>query len=159
MKDRFYDVLVYLYENYLAGDQFDDGGRGSVFADLTEAGFAEGQIRQALDWLTGLDDAERHIAELRQPSSQATRVFLPGEFQKLGRQGVGLIMMLESAGLYGARLREIIIERLMALDLPQLHEEQIRWVVMMVLTGHSDESQGEIGEFFLLENSASHRIH
>ena len=46
----------------------------------------------------------------------------------------GLLLALEQSGILSPGQREIVIERLLALDTEELGLEQVRWVVLMVLS-------------------------
>ena len=49
-----FDILLYLYDTYLLTDQIPDAEHLS--RKLSAAGFERGDITEALDWLSGLDD-------------------------------------------------------------------------------------------------------
>ena len=46
----------------------------------------------------------------------------------------GLLLALERGGILSANQREIVIDRLLALDNEELSLEQVKWVVLMVLS-------------------------
>ena len=52
----------------------------------------------------------------------------------------GLLLALERGGILGATEREIVIERLLALDTEELDLEQVKWVVLMVLSCQPGDS-------------------
>jgi Smg protein len=52
-----------------------------------------------------------------------------------------LLLSLEQAGILNALQREIVIDRLMALDAEDFDLEQVRWVVLMVLSSQPGQEQ------------------
>ena len=46
----------------------------------------------------------------------------------------GLLSALEQAGILSPEQREIVIDRLLALDVEELDLEQVKWVALMVLS-------------------------
>ena len=49
-----FDILLYLYDTYLLADQIPDAEH--LTRKLSAAGFESGEIAEALDWLSGLED-------------------------------------------------------------------------------------------------------
>jgi Smg protein len=62
------------------------------------------------------------------------RVFAPEEMVRLDPQCRGLLTSLEAAGILSANQREIVIDRLLALEADELDLDQVKWVVLMVLS-------------------------
>jgi Uncharacterized protein conserved in bacteria len=50
------------------------------------------------------------------------------------------LFTLERLGILSPQQREIVIERMLALDADELDTEQLKWVVLMVLSSHRDRS-------------------
>jgi Smg protein len=50
-------------------------------------------------------------------------------------------MSLEQGGILSPQQREIVIERLLALDADDLDLEQVKWVVLMVLSSQPGQEQ------------------
>jgi Smg protein len=61
-------------------------------------------------------------------------VFTDGELMRLSTECRGLLLRLERAQVLTAQQREIVIERMLALDAEEPDTEQLRWVVLMVLS-------------------------
>jgi len=53
----------------------------------------------------------------------------------------GLLLSLEQVGILSAQQREIVIDRLLALDAEDLDIEQVKWVVLMVLSSQPGQEQ------------------
>ena len=48
---------------------------------------------------------------------------------------------LEASGILAPEQREIVIDRLLALDSEEIDIEQVKWVVLMVLSSQPDQEQ------------------
>ena len=75
------------------------------------------------------------------PQNTAFRVFDPAEQERLDAASRGYLLQLEQIGILKPAQREIVIDRLLALDNEEIDVEQTKWVVMMVL--FSQPSQQE----------------
>ncbi|MFL6649969.1 MAG: DUF494 family protein [Sulfurifustaceae bacterium] len=134
MKETVFDVLVYLYENYM-----DDGpelhpDQKQLVLELTEAGFQRGQIHKAFRWLNGLSAHRRRGPQKLHRDSRAIRQYAPHEAHKLDARCRGFLLTLEQNGMLDARTRELVVERVLALDIDEITVEQLKWVVLMVLS-------------------------
>ena len=133
MKENVFDVLMYLFNNYLDDDYEFTTDQDSLHKILTVAGFEDKQVQKAFDWLESLamtDEAQNggQIAGIK-----SHRVFNSHEMAKLGRECRGLISYLEQADILDANDREIVIDRAMALESDDIDLYQLKWVVLMVL--------------------------
>ncbi len=134
MKENVLDVLMYLFESYMDEEAEISPDEESLKTELLEAGFPQAEINKALAWLEGLaalqdDHAERHNSGVR-PSF---RVFTEQETGKLGMDGRGFLLFLEQVGVLDAVSRELVIDRVMALETDEINLEELKWVVLMVL--------------------------
>ncbi len=138
MTESVLDVLMYLFET--AGD---DGGppepdRAGLREELERAGFHDREINRALDWLDGL--ATRRADEGGEPPTErAIRVYGRDECIRMDTHGRGYLMYLEQIGILSAHQRELVIDRLMALDCQEIDVDDIKWVVLMVLFSQPGE--------------------
>jgi Smg protein len=69
------------------------------------------------------------------------RVFDRGELERLDAAARGYLLQLEQIGLLLPMQRELVIDRLLALDAEEIDVEQIKWVVMMVLFSQPDQHE------------------
>jgi len=67
------------------------------------------------------------------PQNTAFRVFDTVEQERLDAASRGYLLHLEQIGILKTGQREIVIDRLLALDNEEIDVEQTKWVVMMVL--------------------------
>ncbi|MES1927100.1 DUF494 domain-containing protein [Salinisphaera sp. T31B1] len=136
MNENLLDVLLYLFENFSLADA---EHAANIRDDLDEAGFFPDEIDDAFAWIRATDPAGQALAAT--PSEDAIRVYSEAEMHVLDAECRGFLAFLQQSGVLSATAREIVIDRLMALaeDAFEGAEiEQLKWVVMMVLssTGH-----------------------
>jgi Smg protein len=130
MKESVLDVLMYLFESFVDSEDEPEPNRNELREELEHAGFGDREIDRALDWLDGLNAAE---VESCAPQSATVRIFDRVEQERLDSQARGYLLHLEQIGIMPPVQRELVIDRLMALDTDEVDIEQIKWVVMMVL--------------------------
>jgi Smg protein len=129
MKETVLDVLMYLFESYVDSPDEPEPNRHELKRELGRAGFHDREIERALDWLDGLNSTDAGKA----PQNTAFRVFDSVEQERLDAASRGYLLHLEQIGILKAGQREIVIDRLLALDNEEIDVEQTKWVVMMVL--------------------------
>jgi len=95
MKESILDVLLYLFEHYIADDADTLRDRDPLQAGLIEAGFTPAEIAKAFDWLDGLAQ-QRPSAEPR--CNGPVRVFHGPELDKLDVECRGFLTFLEQQG-------------------------------------------------------------
>ncbi|MFM2288603.1 MAG: hypothetical protein RL684_1746 [Pseudomonadota bacterium] len=132
MEASVFDILVYVFDHYMLEDLPASTDRADIARDLETAGFAEAKVERALDWLADLAN-ERERPGLGS-NERAFRLYSPEEQQRLDAEARGLLLELERGGILSATQREIVIERLLALECEELGLEQVKWVVLMVLS-------------------------
>ena len=90
------------------------------------------EVERALDWLEELA-ADPNRAGARLDMRRAIRVFDALEQARLDTDCRGYLLHLEHVGILSPPQRELVIDRLMALDGDEIDIEQLKWVVLMVL--------------------------
>ena len=133
------DILIYVFDRYMLDDVPEVPEREELARDLEEVGFAQANVERALDWLADLA-WERHRPPLPCRSS-AVRIFSECELARLSTECRGFLLTLERMGILSSQQREIVIERLLALDAEELDIEQLKWVVLMVLSSQPGHEQ------------------
>jgi Smg protein len=132
MKEGVIDVLMYIFSSYADSDDTLPEDRESIDADLREAGFESNEIDKAFDWLDGLALAG-DIPSIKQ-STNASRIYSASEKLRMDAKIQGFLYFLEQSGVLTPELRELVINRIMALDgIAPVDMEEFKWVVMMVL--------------------------
>ena len=132
MKENVLDVLMYLFETYVDTEDDPEPDQNELRIELARAGFGDAEIDRALDWLDGLTDQQGSLVYGNQ-TSHGTRFFNEFEHERLDVHCRGYIMYLEQIGILSPPQREILVDRLLALETPDIDVEQIKWVVLMVL--------------------------
>jgi len=126
-----FDVLVYLFENYYQAEGYPD--QDTLSRKLHAAGFENEDISEALDWLNGLARFNDNDLPHTLDTSRSYRAYTSDELAKLSTEGRGVIVFLESARVLSPVLREVILERAMALPEEIVGLEKLRVIALMVL--------------------------
>ena len=138
MKENVFDVLMYLFENYMEGEMESEPDRESLKVELQEAGFPQLEVNKAFEWLEGLS-TRREVDATHPPADQSIRLFTKKETEKLDLECRGFLLFLEQSGILTPASRELVIDRVMALETEEIDLEQLKWVVLMVLFNQPGE--------------------
>ena len=143
-----FEVLVYVYENYWQGDACPE--LPLLGRKLTAVGFEVEEIQAALIWLDGLHTAAQSTQIYLPKVSKATtksgdaavvmqahspasmRAYNTAEQEHLGSAALGFISFLESSGVLPPDMREIAIDRAMAVPGGPLDLDDLKIIVLMV---------------------------
>ncbi len=128
-----FDVLMFIFENYMDGNVALKTDNQTIAIELEKVGFTKGEIDCALDWLEGLSQFKVSMESAPIVASPSLRHFLPEESEQLGVEGRGFILYLEQLGILDPATREMVIDRVMALDSRAVDLGRVKWVVLMVL--------------------------
>jgi Smg protein len=150
MNGTVLDILIYVFDRYMLDEAPEVPEREELARDLESAGFGEANVERALDWLADLA-GERNRPALLRPDDAADdavsaempslRIYTPQELSRLTVDCRGLLLSLEQVGILSAQQREIVIDRLLALDAEDFDLEQVKWVVLMVLSSQPGQEQ------------------
>ena len=140
MKENVLDVLMYLFETYVDADEQTESDEDQLRDELTRAGFHDTEIEHALDWLDGLS-ANTDLISHHPQTERGMRVFRDYECARIDVDGRGYLLYLEQIGILPPEQRELVIDRLLALEATEIDLEQIKWVVMMVLFSQPGQEQ------------------
>ena len=132
MKENVIDVLMYLFETYTDIGDNPESNQNELRLELLQAGFNDGEIENALLWLDELTGHQKAL-EYGDLSSQGIRIYNSFEQERLDKYCRGYIVYLEQIGILSPPQRELLIDRLLALESNDIDVEQIKWVVLMVL--------------------------
>lgn len=130
-----FDVLMYLFETYIHNEMETQVDQERLTSDLAEVGFDQEDIYNALNWLEKLADYQDGLVEpIRMMSDPlSVRIYTNLECQKLDAECRGFILLLEQMQVLNLDTREMVIERVTALDSTELDLDDLKWVVLMVL--------------------------
>jgi Smg protein len=140
-----FEVLMFLFENYMDGGsvalRVDDA---AIVVELEKIGFERYEIDQALQWLGGLVTFQKAVLTGPTVTALAIRHYSREETECFGVEGKGFLLYLEQAGILDPGTREIVIDRLMALELREIDLKRIRWVVLVALFSQPDKKSALI---------------
>lgn len=130
MKETLLDVLMYLFENYHDGEFSDSDNQETLRIELAAAGFPEDEVAHAFAWLDGL--ARQRDTPTLAPATTSLRIYAPQEQERLSAECRGFLLYLEQLGILAPTGRELVIERLLALE-DDVDLERVKWVCLLVL--------------------------
>ncbi|WP_198262490.1 DUF494 family protein [sulfur-oxidizing endosymbiont of Gigantopelta aegis] len=152
MKTEVLDILMYLFETYLEDDDSDIPSEDSIRNELSKIGFQDAKVTKAFDWLDDLavlkDDFSDEVtfnikqgqhAE-RYQKNHSIRIFSPLEIEKFDIQARGVLIDLVELNVITPGQRELIIDKALALDIAHIDQEQMKWVILMVLFNLPDSA-------------------
>ncbi|MEO5735046.1 MAG: DUF494 domain-containing protein [Rubrivivax sp.] len=131
-----FEVLVYLYENYWRPDACPEPRQLS--RKLTAVGFESDEIQDALRWLDGLASTAQACTG-SPPVQGSMRIYTDEEREVLDEGSVGFLTFLESAGVLPAPMREMVIDRAMAVGAGSMDLEDLKIIVLMVFWSLGEE--------------------
>ncbi len=143
-----FEVLVYVYENDWHGDACPEAHQ--LGRKLSAAGFEAEEIEAALLWLDGLQLAAQHLRPAPTDTEDPARTVLPqtagslrvysvAEREHLGADALGFLVFLESAGVLPPHMREIVVDRAMAVPGEPLLLDDLKIIVLMVYWSFGEE--------------------
>jgi Smg protein len=134
-----FEVLMFIFENYMDSNISLKADNQTIVVELEKVGFTRYEIDCALDWLDGLNRFQTAVDSAPMLASPSIRHFLPEENEQFGVEGRGFLLYLEQLGILDPITREIVIDRVMALDGRDVDLGRIKWVVLMVLFSQPDK--------------------
>jgi Smg protein len=126
-------VLIYVYDHYMLADPADVPERRRMLEDLQKRGFSVSEVVHAMEWLSALVGDQRAGPDDSRPEA-GLRIFVDGELSRLSPDSRAFLMMLDRQHVLTPRQRELVIERALALDVEEVDVEQLKWVVLLVLS-------------------------
>jgi Smg protein len=133
MKESVLDVLMYLFEHYLDEETEVDSDQESLRSELVGAGFPEAEIGKAFAWLEGLTAEHEEGGAIEVARVGSVRIYTGDEMGRLDTRCRGFLIFLEQVGVLDGLSRELVIDRVMALEDEEMDLDQLKWVVLMVL--------------------------
>ncbi|WP_455206047.1 DUF494 family protein [Kaarinaea lacus] len=133
MKESLFDVLMYLFENYMDDDSPIYSDPEKIKLQLSDAGFRKSQINKAFNWLEDLAQGQEDRVQPLDSHPHSVRIYNSSEIKKLDQECRGFLSYLEQAGVIDGPVRELVLDRVMALESDEIDLDQLKWVVLMVL--------------------------
>jgi len=159
MKENVLDVWVYLFENYMVDDIEPPQDQQSLQTELSKAGFGQGEISKAFDWLEGLTTLRENDPVDKLESPRSIRIYTDDEAERIDVGCRGLMLHLEQAGVLDQYSRELVIDRIMALENEDFDLDQLKWVVLMVLFNQPGEEAAYAWVEDLVFDNLTNRLH
>ena len=131
-----FEILMFLFENYMDGNVVLKTDNDAVVTELQRVGFDRYEIDRALDWIEGLHRFQQSGPPI---TSLAIRHYLPMEMEQMGIEGIEFLTHLERLKIVDPLTREIVIDRVMALDSREVDMGRVKWVILMVLFNQPDK--------------------
>jgi len=131
-----FDILMYLFESYFDAGSYPDPDKLSI--KLSAAGFDDGDIHQALAWLSGL----KQLSQADYPEAinlAGLRCFADLELQRISNEGLQFISFWEHSKLITPVEREMIIDRAVAFGRESLALDKVKLIALMVLWNQHEE--------------------
>lgn len=133
--EPMFDVLVYLYEHYWRPDACPEADL--LVRKLSAVGFEEEEISDALTWLDGLQTVTQH--EVLQPSADSARIYSEVELDRLGTEALGFLHFLGSAGVLTPTLREVVLDRVLAVPRGPVDLDDFKILLLLVFWSLDEE--------------------
>ena len=129
-------VLIYVYDHYMLADPAEVPQRHRMLQDLQQRGFSVSEVVHAMEWLATLvgDQRVSTVPAAGESNDGGLRVFADGELSRLSPDCRAFLMLLDRQHVLTLRQRELVIDRALALDLDEVDVEQLKWVVLLVLS-------------------------
>jgi Smg protein len=141
MKHTVIDILIYLFEHYIDDEIELDVDQDRVKTELRDSGFDDTQITKAFDWLQGLANTNEEAVTTISENATSVRIYAFEEESKLDAECRGFLHFLAEVGVLDATNREVVIDRVMALEADEIDIGQLKWIVLMVLFNRPGQEQ------------------
>ncbi|MXP51252.1 DUF494 family protein [Pantoea sp. SoEX] len=132
-----FDVIIYLFETYIYSRMNGYIDESKLKDHLKDAGFYSEDVYNALRWLKQLSLYQKKIISPKLTNNHSfltsIRVYIEEEKIRLDTESRGFLLFLEQIKILNLETREIIIDRVMALDTKDFKLEDLKWLVLMVL--------------------------
>lgn len=130
-----FDVLVYLYEHYWRPDACPESGQ--LMRKLSAVGFETEEINDALTWLDGLQAVSQGAVQV--PAASSMRVYAEPELERLGQEALGFLHFLEGAGVLTPMLREVVLDRVLAVPRGPVALDDFKVLLLLVFWSLGEE--------------------
>lgn len=140
MKTEVFDILMYLFETYLDDDQSEIPSADNIRNELSRIGFDDSNVDKSFKWLDDLSTLKEYNFTIEQIDNNSFRTFSAIESSTFDQQAQAVLIELVNLNILTPTQREIIIDKALALDIAPINQEQMKWVVLMVLFNMPDSA-------------------
>lgn len=136
-----FEVLIYLFENYLQDNVEDVRDHETIADELHAAGFPPAEVSKAFDWLKALGNLRERGGAPVTAAECSIRHYTPHEMRRLNMSARGFLLFLEQIGVLDCHLRELVVDRVLALDDDAIDLDDLKWVILIVLFSQPGREQ------------------
>ena len=158
MKESMIGVLMYLLRNHMKHRCQLNHTPKNLTDELQRAGFQEGAINKAFNWLAELKLMQFNIQQAP-PAPDSIRILSHDERRKIDVKFIGFIMHLEQIGVLNPETRELTIAQIMQLDHARVTLQQVQWVILIVLFNHPNQHDALMAMENLVLNNNNNTKH
>lgn len=157
MNDSLFGLLLYVFENYPQLDHTNDSKREAITEEMINYGFNKKDVDQIMEWFKTLNQQRQLLtnSNLKHDTS-SHRVFSPRECDCMTPEARSRLLQLQQQGYIDTVTRELVLDRMIALDEPSLDAPEIDWLVLVVMYQDSDQPHQRrlIEDMVMLEESS-----
>lgn len=137
-KKNILDLIKYLFEKYIEHKYQENSKYENLLQEVIAAGFNDEDLNKASDWLYDLFSQQK-VMEKNPPQKNSVHIFTDEECFKIDKKCRNLIFHLESEKMLSPIARELVISLLMGLENQKVTIEQVKLVIIMVLSNQKDQ--------------------
>lgn len=129
-----FEILIYLFENYIRHELEISIDYKVLINDLSNIGFQLKDIYSTLRWLKNVSSYKKNLFFSNNSVSHcsAIRVYTKEESIKINSDCRGFMLFLEHLEILTLDMREIVIERIMALDISELSLKDLKLIILVI---------------------------
>ncbi|MBI5440639.1 MAG: DUF494 family protein [Deltaproteobacteria bacterium] len=127
-----FEVMAYMFRRY-GLDAGSPERATELFDELLDAGFSAPDVERALTWMRSLASFPRPWRGMMAAPSTSLRVPTCEEALKFTPAARGLLLRLEKGGILDETFRELVYEKALKLDVPEIGVEELCVLVAVLL--------------------------
>lgn len=157
MGESLFSLLLYVFENYPRLDEIDDDKHQEISDEMQKAGFEKTDVERVLNWFRNLNQQRQLLinSSLSKDTS-SHRVFARRERDCLTPEARSRLLQLQQQGYIDTVTRELVLDRVIALDESMLDASEIDWLVLVVMfQDNSQAHQMRLMEDMVLQGEPS----
>lgn len=129
---------MYLFKNFARSSTKLRFDQTHVLNELEQRGFNRLFVEEAIDWLNGFHQAREQLSGPLL-TTDAIRHYAVEEREHIDPKGISFLHYLEQLHILDPITREVVIDRLMAFDIPMASIAKIKWVVFIALSNQPNK--------------------
>lgn len=141
MRENLLDALMFVFENFIEENPDELRDEKHITKEMLGAGFHRQAISKALSWFGDLNELRNIVKDQQLLAPESLRIYTEYESARLSIEARGYLLFLEKIGIIDPISRELVIDRVMALDDALIEPTEIKWVTLMVLFSQQDKKE------------------